>query len=251
LFDYIRYPKGLGSASIASKVKDLWIYGDAAQQALYRRALNNKGLELIRRFVSQGYITAGDVTAVNKLYPTEGEPMWQGRTPIPTHSLLPPAQRQSLLQQELWLLSVAHAFQGVADFLSTAMLPAQRQGISTGVVFFPDGNQAIGQGYDSRLQLWERFPSSMEWHPMSYGVCGNTSCITALVERVLQKAPPGTQVAPVIAGIWGRPITNRPPLEAQMQAIRQVGPRINSVSHFAFSWQEPAIDQARKSCRVR
>ncbi|NJO80912.1 MAG: family 10 glycosylhydrolase, partial [Cyanobacteria bacterium RM1_2_2] len=42
LFDYVRYPKGTGSASVASRVQDLWIYGSAAQQALYQRALNQK-----------------------------------------------------------------------------------------------------------------------------------------------------------------------------------------------------------------
>jgi len=41
LFDYVRYPRGLGSASV-TKMQDLWIFSDAAQQALYKRALNNK-----------------------------------------------------------------------------------------------------------------------------------------------------------------------------------------------------------------
>ena len=42
LFDYIRYPRGTGSASVASKVKDLWIYGDSAQQAILQRALKRQ-----------------------------------------------------------------------------------------------------------------------------------------------------------------------------------------------------------------
>jgi len=33
--------------------------------------------------------------------------------------------------------------------------PVQRQGMRAGVV--SDGNQTVGQGYDSRLQPWERF----------------------------------------------------------------------------------------------
>ena len=121
-----------------------------------------------------------------------------------------------------------------------------------GAVFFPDGNQSVGQqGYDSRLQPWDRFPTTLEWHPMSYATCGNVSCIAALVQRVVSQAPAGTQVIPVIAGVWGQSISNRPSLEAQMQAIRQVAPQIRGVSHFAYSWQEPQFDSDRKSCRPR
>ena len=251
LFDYIRYPRGSGSDSVVSKVQDLWIYGDAARQALYERSLNSKGLELIRRFISQGYISANDVTAVDQLYPKEGSPLWQGRNPPPNELQAPVAQRQNLLQWDLWQFSVAHAVQGVLDFLTVAMLPAQRQGIKTGAVFFPDANQAVGQqGYDSRLQAWERFPSSMEWHPMAYGVCGNTSCIEAQVLRVISRAAPGTSVEPVLAGNWDQPVNGRPSLEAQMQAIHRVAPQVNSISHFAYSWQEPQHDRDRKFCRL-
>ncbi|NEQ25584.1 MAG: hypothetical protein F6K28_42290 [Microcoleus sp. SIO2G3] len=253
LFDYIRYPKGSGTASVASRVQDLWIYGPASQQALFDRALNQKGRELIRRFLSRGYITATDLTTVDSLYPSEGVPMWQGRTPPNFPSGTTAAQRQPYLQTELWQLGVAHAVQGILDFLAMALLPAQRQGIPGGAVFFPEGNQPIGRGYDSRLQPWDRFPSSIEWHPMSYAICGpsNTGCITAQVQRVLSLAQPGTQVKPVIAGVWGRSISNRPSLEAQMQAIRQATPQINSVSHFAYSWQEPQSDNQRKFCQLR
>lgn len=244
LFDYIRYPRGSGSDSVATKVEDLWIYSDAAKQALYNRALNNKGRELIVRYIRQGSISASDVAAVNTLYPDEGSPLWQGRTPSPTESV-------ASLQWQLWQLSVAHAAQGVLDFLTLATLPAQRSGIKAGAVFFADGNQAVGQGgYDSRLQPWDRFSSSLEWHPMSYGVCGNTSCIEALVKRVVNRASSGTQVTPALAGTWGQSVTNRPPLEVQMQALRQKIPQINSVSHFAYSWQDPQFDRDRKFCQL-
>lgn len=253
LFDYIRYPRGTGAASVSSKVHDLWIYGDSAQQALYQRALNNKGLELIRRFLGRGYITAGDVAAADKLYPQEAEPMWQGRIPSNLTKALPAAQRQPYLQQELWLLTVAHALQGIVDFLNLAVSQVQQQGMAAGAVFFPDGNQTIGQGFDSRLQPWERFPTSIEWHPMSYGVCGdsNSSCIVSLVRRVVSMAPPGARISPAIAGAWGKSLGNRPPLELQMQAIRQAAPQINAVSHFAYSWQEPQSDRDRKTCRAQ
>ncbi len=249
LFDYIRYARGHGSASLASRVKDLWIYGSASQQALYNRALNNKGQALIRRFVTQGYITAGDIRAIDEQFPTEGEPMWQGRdTPQVFNPPLTPEERQAGLQLELWYLTVAHAYQGVVDFLSMAALPAQQQNIATGVVFFPGGNRRIGEGFDSRLQPWNQFPSSMEWHPMVYGICGNTGCITNEVQEVINQAPRGTRVEPVLAGSWGNTL-NRPTLEAQMQSIRQTTPQISGLSHFAYSWQDPEFDRVRKYCR--
>lgn len=269
LFDYVRYPRGLGANSVITKVQDLWIYGDAARQALLKRANNSKGLDLIARYARKGSISVADVSAVDSQYPQESEPMWQGRTlPTPTPSptlvdaqspsskstsvpVLSAAQKQPRLQWELWQLSVAHAIQGVLDFLAVAAWPVQRQGIKAGAVFFPDANQTIGQGYDSRLQPWHRFPPSLEWHAMSYANCGNTKCITALVQRVVQQAPANVQIVPAIAGVWGKTISNRPSLEAQMQAIRQTTPQINSVSHFAFSWQEPQLDSERKSCRNR
>lgn len=270
LFDYVRYPRGLGANSVITKVQDLWIYGDAAKQALSKRALNSKGLALIDRYSKKGSISVGDVAAIDNLYPQESEPMWQGRTlppsPSPSPTLvdaetsstkstptpvLSAAQRQPRLQWELWQLSVAHAIQGVLDFLAVAAWPVQKQGIKAGAVFFPDANQTIGQGYDSRLQPWHRFSPSLEWHAMSYANCGNTKCITDLVQRVVQQAPANTQIVPAIAGVWGKTISNRPSLEAQMQAIRQVAPQINSVSHFAFSWQEPQLDSQRKSCQNR
>ncbi len=245
LFDYIRYPRGEGSDSVVSKVEDLWIYGDAAKQALYARAGNNKGRELIARYISQGGISASDVADVNQLYPTEQTPLWQGRTPAPTDTI-------ASLQWQLYQLSVAHAAQGVLDFLSLATNLAQKNGIRSGAVFFPDANQAVGQGgYDSRLQPWDRFPSSIEWHPMSYGVCGSTVCIDNLVKRVVTRAANGTQVTPALAGTWGKSVSNRPSLEIQMQALRQNVPQINSVSHFAYSWQDPQYDRDRKFCQLQ
>ena len=246
LFDYVRYPRGVGSASVASRVQDLWIYGSAAQQALYGRASNQKGLELIHRYVSKGQITAGDISEVNKLYPQEAAPLWQGRTPPAASAPI------SSLQTELWRLSVAHAVQGVLDFLAMVVQPVQQHGIPAGAVFFPDANQPVGQqGYDSRLQPWDRFPSTLEWHPMAYATCGTTDCIVAQVQRVISLAPAGTQIEPAIAGTWGQVLNNRPALEAQMQAIHQAAPQISSISHFAFSWQDPQYDRDRKFCRLQ
>jgi Glycosyl hydrolase-like 10 len=245
LFDYVRYPRGTGSASVASRVQDLWIYGSAAQQALYDRASNQKGLELIRRYVTKGQLTTGDISEVNTLYPHETAPLWQGRTPPASASI-------GTLQTELWRLSVAHAVQGVLDFLAKVVQPVQQRGIPAGAVFFPDANQPVGQqGYDSRLQPWDRFPGNLEWHPMAYANCGTADCIVAQVQRVISLAPSGTQIEPAIAGTWGQVLNNRPALEAQMQAIHQAAPQITSISHFAFSWQDPQYDRDRKFCRLQ
>jgi len=253
LFDYVRYPRQAGSDSIATKVSDLWLFTPATQEAFFRRALNSKGLELMRRFLTKGYVTTGDINQVDKLYPQESEPLWQGRNP-PTaeKSLLSPTNRQQLLQTELWQLAVAHAMQGILDFVALASSLGQQQRIPSGAVFFPDGNQAVGKGYDSRLQPWDRFSPSLEWHPMAYANCGNAnaSCIAEQVQRVLSVAQPGTQIIPALAGKWGESISNRPPLEAQMAALRQFAPQIKGVSHFAYSWQYPEQDSDRKFCRL-
>lgn len=244
LFDYIRYPRQSGSASIVSKVKDLWIYGEASKQTLYQRALNYKGLDLIRRFVEQGTITSKDMAEVDQLYPNEREPLWQNRKSSGSVS-------RAQLLQELWILSAGHAYQGVTDFLSAAAQPAQQQGIAAGAVFFSDGNRSVGRGFDSRMQPWHYFPASLEWHTMAYALCGNTNCIANQVQTVLKEAPQGTQVVPALAGQWGKVMAgNRPTLEAQMNAIHEAAPQINMVSHFSFSWQDPQFDQTRRACSL-
>lgn len=251
LFDYVRYPRSGGGASIATRVQDLWIYGDASVRSLYQRAINNKGQTLIYQFLAQGYITAGNIAQVDATYPQEGEPLWQGRNPYSTRNLLMPQQRQPILQQQLWQLTVAHAAQGILDFLALASQPVQQQRIPSGAVFFPTANNAIGRGYDSRIQPWDEFPNSIEWHPMIYKACGNTSCILGDLRQVLRLAQPRTAIKPALAGAWGKTLANHPPLEVQMQAIRQAAPQINTISHFAFSWQEPALDRERKFCQLR
>lgn len=250
LFDYVRYPLGQNGASVAGRAQDLWIYGSASRQVLLQRSLNNRGAELIQRYLSQGYLKADDINGAIKRHPQEGEPMWQGRDPRSNTAGLPIAQRITVLQAELWRFVVLHAAIGVVDFLKTAVAPVQQAGIPAGVVFFPDGNKAVGQGYDSRLQFWEYFPTSLEWHPMAYATCGRVDCITAQLQRVLQQAPAGVRIKPVLAGIWQQSVSNRPPLEVQMQAVNRLSPNLKSVSHFAYSWQEPTSDRARKYCRL-
>jgi hypothetical protein len=250
LFDYIRYPRGTGTQSVVGKVKDLWIYGEASRQALYNRAQNPKGRALIERYLSQGAITVNDIIAVDKLYPQETSPLWQGRTPPPTEAQDSLDVRYQRLKYDLWYLAVGHAAQGVLDFLSFASSIVQQQGIPAGAVFFPDGNQVVGnQGFDSRLQPWDKFSSALEWHPMSYALCHDATCVVNQVKRVTSAASPQTRIIPAIAGLWGHTY-DRPSLETQMSAIRASVPQIQSVSHFAFSWQEPDFDKERRFCRL-
>lgn len=250
LFDYVRYPRGTGSESAVGEVKDLWIYGQASRQALYRRALNNQGRALLERYVSQGYITANDVKEVANLYPDEPFPLWQGSNPPTPETEETLGARYQRLKSEIWFLTVAHAAQGVIDFLSSAASLVERYGIPAGAVFFPDGNQLVGQkGFDSRLQAWDKFPPSLEFHPMAYGLCQDADCIVEQVKWVTSMAPSQAKITPAIAGLWGQTQDNRPSLETQMSAIRSGVPQIRSLSHFAFSWQEPEFDQGRRFCK--
>jgi hypothetical protein len=36
-----------------------------------------------------------------------------------------------------------------------------------------------------------------------------------------------------------------------MSVLRDLAPNITSVSHFAYSWQEPGSDRDRKACTIR
>ena len=253
LFDYIRYPKQTGRASVSSRLQDLWIFGGAARQTLLSRAANRKGLAVIQQYLSQGTISAATLSAIDRAYPEEKEPLWQGRTipeSIANKPLLSAAARLPLLLQDLWLLGAAHAYQGIVDFLNAATWQVQRYKIPSGAVFFPDGNRRIGQGFDSRMQPWNRFSPTIEWHPMAYAICNDPSCIVDQARRVVTQAPAGAQVAPVLAGAWGVAAYSRPSLEAQTFAIHQAFSQVNAVSHFDFSWQEPQLSNARRACRT-
>jgi Glycosyl hydrolase-like 10 len=252
LFDYIRFPRGQGPQSIASYVKDLWIYGDESRQTLAALAQNSKGTDLIQRYLDKGMITINDLKEVDKLYPNEVSPLWQGRTPLEGEATMTYDEKFPWIEWDLWQLTLAHASQGVVSFLQKAVAPVEQQRIKTGAVFFPEANQPVGKrGYDSRLQAWDRFPASSEWHPMSYATCNKSNCIVDQVKRVVSMAPAGTQVIPTLAGTWNKPLEGRPSLEEQMDGIHRSVPQINSISHFAFSWQEPELDYYRSGCQLK
>ena len=242
LFDYIRYPRGTGKNSVVGKVKDLWIYGEASKQALLQRAQNQQGKWLLAKYLNSGSINSNDLAQMKKLYPGEKTPLWEGRSPKAPNSL-------SALQLDIWYFTVAHAAQGVLDFLEFASSQVRQRGIIAGAVFFPDGNKVVGDiGFDSRLQPWPHFSPNLEWHTMSYALCGNPSCIVAQVQRVVESAPNPENVNPVLAGFWGRQEGKRPSLEAQMEAIRTSARQIESISHFSYSWLETEHTRERQSC---
>ncbi|ABD00834.1 hypothetical protein [Synechococcus sp. JA-3-3Ab] len=168
-------------------------------------------------------------------------------TPSPTPSA---AFRQERWQQQLWQLSVEFARYGILDYLRQAAQPAQSLGIPSGAVFFPDGNQAVGEGFDARLQPWDRFDPGMEWHPMAYAKCEDGSCVAQQVEQVLAVASPQTFVCPAIAGLWGQAQRQRPSLETQTAELARRFPQLPCVSHFALSWIEPELERSRRTCQL-
>lgn len=250
LFDYVRYPQGTGGQSYVHNVQDLWIYGESSLKALQNRTGNQKGAAVIKQYVNQGSLTVQNLKVIDHQYPKQKFARWQGRQKFPKANATVQARQQSL-NKDLWFFAVAHAAQGVIDFLDFAAKPVQNQGLPAGAVFFPEGNRLIGEaGFDSRLQAWDKFSQNLEWHPMAYGVCdGQTDCVTKQVETVLKTAPANTKVTPALAGAWGKVYRDHPTLEAQMEALRKATPEINSVSHFGYSWQEPDQDKQRKSCK--
>ncbi|MDX2255701.1 MAG: family 10 glycosylhydrolase [Pseudanabaenaceae cyanobacterium bins.39] len=261
VFDYIRYRRGTGADSVVSNVRDLWIYGEASLQALRDRAQNQQGRVLIDRFLKQGFVTATDLQAVKKLYPTESAPQWQGLQPIIIQGNKPPTATipLSYWQNQLWRLAVGHAFIGITYYLNVVSRPVFQQRVTAGIAFFPDGNQPVGNGFDSRMQPWHLFTNNYIWQPMTYAACGQTDCIINQVLRVTNAAPPATRIAPILVGQWqnGENLTtvsdNRPSLDAQMLAIRQAVPSISSISHFAFNWQNEhtEFNRSRQFCRLQ
>jgi hypothetical protein len=251
LFDYIRYPRGKGAQSIAANVKDLWIYGGDARKNLEAMSQNKKGAELVKVFMENGKLQSTDIEQLDATFPEEQEPLWKGRQPATNELKLPVKTRVALYQKELWRLTVGYAADGVVQYLGEAANIAQRAGVKSGAIFFPEANRSIGKGFDSRLQYWHQFPANIEWHPMAYAICGKSSCIEEQVKQLLKVAPTNTTVVPALAGVWGHSFENRPAMELQLAGIHRSSPQINAISHFSYSWQEPSSDAFRSTCRLR
>lgn len=253
LFDYIRYPHGTGDRMVAYRTNDLWIFGSDSRRAFIDLATNEAGRDLLTRFLNRGYVTAGDIAAVRNAHPNS-LPAWRSPTPDkvgvqpPRFTRWPsPTVGQREYQRKLWPLAITFARQSILDYLDFVAAPVQQRRIPAGAVFFPEGNRRIRGGYDSRLQAWQQFPDTVEWHPMSYAVCGGTSCIGDQVEQVLAAAPPGTEVCPVLAGSWKEAL-GRPALAFQFGELQRRFPQLQCVSTFAYSWTEIEHDRQRASC---
>ncbi len=252
LFDYIRYPRGMGAQSVAANVKDLWIYGADVRKKLEAMTQNKKGAELMKIFMDQGSLRPENIDQVDEAFLDEREPLWKGRKPTEDEfDLVSNSGRATLYQKELWQLATSYAADGVVQFLGDAVSTAQRAGVKSGAVFFPEANRPVGQGFDSRLQQWPQFPANIEWHPMVYAICGKSNCIEEQVRQLLKTTPANTTVVPALAGVWGRSFENRPAIELQLAGIRRSSPKINAISHFSYSWQEPGSDAFRSSCRLK
>lgn len=238
LFDYVRYPRGTGPTSVAAKVTDLWIYSPASRRAAIARGANERSQAAIALYLRQGFVSAADLAELDRQFPNQ--PLqWPGRDP------------NRVIADDLWAFALDHARQGVLDFLGAAIAPVQQRGLSAGAVFFPEGNQRVGErGFDSRLQPWPDFPKTIEWHPMSYATCGTPSCIVEQVQRVMAQAN-GARVIPALAGNWQQPLNDRPPVRQQAQALRSTVPNLAGISQFAFDWQYVEATRQRKFCQLR
>jgi len=287
VLDYVRYPRLTGTESIADNVRDLWVYGTASRSILLDRALNPVGRDLLEQYLTAGRLTDQQITQTRQRY-NNAEPRWQGTDRYqtaqttqtsPSNPTDPasqianpstnsgtnssgssrggnsvtsaaPSLTASVVNAQLWHLSVAHAAQGIVDFVAKAAATVEASGKPVGAAFFPNGNIILGNGFDSRLQPWDQFPRSITWHPMMYDACSRTDCIVDDFDRLAQFADDQTEIIPAIAGVWGETFLAHPPLEAQMAAIRQANPAIDAISHFSFGWQNPEFDNQRKFCRL-
>ncbi|MDX2271136.1 MAG: hypothetical protein NW237_04205 [Cyanobacteriota bacterium] len=242
LFDYIRYPTPLAADTLVTQPQDLWIYGEASQQALQQRFASPQQQALLQRFLATGRLTPEDIAQTDLSFADSlpwfaTDPFWSER------------QRAEKYQAYFWQQVVEHAYSGVLQFLQTVSESALQQGISVGGVFFPGGNRAESGGFDARMQPWDRFPSNIERHPMSYAICqdGGADCVAAQVGDVLQQSLPATLVCPVLAGTWGQSFGGHASLEVQMQAIQSAHPQLTCISHFVYAWMEPDSDRDRKA----
>lgn len=231
-FDYIRYPQR--TLPRLRDVRDLMIYSTASFNRLLQRALTTNAADLLYTYLAEAKVSA-------KL---KGNLKWWD---IPATNSFPNASKTEINQQ-LWQLVIAHAQQGVVEFLDRAITSVPKD-IPTSAVFFPKANLVTAQAVDPRLQPWHRFKQVAEWTPMLYSACGNTDCILEDLTAVVKQSQGISSICPVIAGYWGQSLNDRPPLEMQLKSIYQAFPKLQCTSTFAYSWLDPELDRKRRICR--
>jgi len=238
LFDYLRYPLSKG---LANNVKDLWIYGEAARNALLASMPDAGTKQLMAIYLAQGEIPPKAIAMLQ-----ETQQKITGMTQVRSKN---PAFAAKLSEKFLWQLAVNHAYQGVLDFANVAIASINLTVNSTINSNKNSGSKpAIGAVFslNGNAPFWNRFPLSMERHPMTYALCDDGKCVANEVIKVINASPKAV-VCPVLAGTWGQSWRGHPSLETQMQAIRAVAPQINCISHFSYEWVEPESDQERKA----
>ncbi|NJK35197.1 MAG: hypothetical protein HC919_09685 [Oscillatoriales cyanobacterium SM2_2_1] len=154
------------------------------------------------------------------------------------------------LRDDLWQLVLAHARYGVKDYLESATQLTRQAGIPTAAVFFPRAALTHGSGVDTRLQPWTLFTQVSEWVPMVYAQCGEIGCILQELALVMQFFGRSPRICPAFAGNWRTGTPKRLPLENQILGAKQSFPMLDCVSHFAYSWLDPADDQRRRECKL-
>jgi len=180
----MRYPRSLGSGSVVNKVQDLWIYSNAANKLCINVRSTTK-LELIRRFLGKGYVTIGDVKAVDKLYPQEEN--HSGKVALCRHHETFITATQPTATSAAGVVAVercpcSQRYPGLCGSGNLASPTTRDAGWSC----FPDGNQAVGQRLPCACSLGTGFPSC--WYAMSYATCGgNVSCIAALTPLLVKR----------------------------------------------------------------
>lgn len=228
LFDYLRYPSRQGSVN---NVRDLWIYGEAARKTLLETMPDLGTKELMATYLATGKVTSEAIALLQENTLKE-KTIARSKNPVAAQ----------LTEKILFQIAVHHAYQGILGFVDQAIatINSSDSKIAIGAVFLPNGNPkkaSLNATYDSRLQPWDRFPKTMERHPMTYSICNDGKCVANEVVKVI-KSSPQSKVCPVLAGTWGKSLQGHPSLEIQIQAIKAVAPQISCISHSSYSWIE-------------
>jgi hypothetical protein len=238
VFDYVRYPTNL-TGELIDNVKQLWVYGASSRSALLNNIDNKNVRELMALYLKNGDLTADDVVQTEKQLAQAAK--------VKPNNIKNPAETAAIAEGLLWNIATNHAYQGVINFLTVVTNPLKQNNVPIGTVFFPNGNRTESGKYEARMQPWDRFPSHMQRHPMTYALCADGKCVADQVSEVVRQSSPETLVCPVLAGTWGQSFDGHPSFEIQMKAILAQEPKLNCFSHFVYAWMEPESDRLRKA----
>lgn len=238
VFDYVRYPT-TATGALIDNVKQLWIYGQSSQAMLLNSIGDKNVRELMAIYLQKGNITANDVL--------QTEQKLAAALNVKPTNIKNAQQTTAIAQNLLWNMATNHAYQGVLGFVNTVTSPVKQSDKPIGTVFFSGGNRSESGKYDPKMQPWDRFPSYMERHPMTYALCEDGKCVAEQVSEVIRQSAPETLVCPILAGTWGQGFDGHASFETQTQAILLKESKLKCISHFVYSWIEPESDRLRKA----